>query len=123
MTYYIRCMVIAFLCDKNFSHVIPIVNIVSMLHMKCERKYSHNYYIHSLDYIKGMNSLPVILDYRYSIASILQCDTIFHSKIFSAEQNCTFVVALLHMRFIFRQGNKILFYCYLEHRLCCAKYR
>ena len=44
-------MVIAFLCDKIFSHVIPIVNIVSMLHMKCERKYSHKYYIHSLDYI------------------------------------------------------------------------
>ena len=42
-------MVIAFLCDKIFSHVIPIVNIVSMLHMKCERKYSHKYYIHSLD--------------------------------------------------------------------------
>ena len=53
-------MVIAFLCDKIFSHVIPIVNIVSMLHMKRERKYSPKYYIHSLDYIKGMNSLPVI---------------------------------------------------------------
>ena len=44
-------MVIAFLCDKFFSHVIPIVNIVSMLHMKCERKYSHKYNIYSLDYI------------------------------------------------------------------------
>ena len=44
-------MVIAFLCDKIFSHVIPIVNIVSMLHMKRERKYSPKYYIHSLDYI------------------------------------------------------------------------
>ena len=42
-------MVIAFLCDKIFSHVIPIVNIASMLHMKCEMKYSHKYYIHSLD--------------------------------------------------------------------------
>ena len=67
-------MVIAFLCDKFFSHVIPIVNIVSMLHMKCERKYSHKYYIYSLDYIKGMK-----------IASILQRDTIFHSKTFSVE--------------------------------------
>ena len=60
-------MVIAFLCDKIFSHVIPIVNIVSMLHMKRERKYSPKYYIHSLDYIKGMNSLPVKLDFRLLI--------------------------------------------------------
>ena len=58
-------MVIAFLCDKIFSHVIPIVNIVSMLHMKRERKYSPKYYIHSLDYIKGMNSLPVIFNRQY----------------------------------------------------------
>ena len=65
MTYYIRCMVIAFLCDKFFSHVIPTVNIVSMLRMKCERKNSHKYYIHGLDYI--------------------QRDTIFHSKTFSVE--------------------------------------
>ena len=96
-------MVIAFLCDKIFSHVTPIVNIVSMLHIKCEKNHSHKYYTHILDCIPR--------------------DTIFYSKIFSVEYNCTFVVALLHMRFIFRQSNKRLFYYYLEHRLCCAKYR
>ena len=66
-------MVIAFLCDKNFSHVIPIVNIVSMLHMKCERKYSHKYYIYSLDYIKGTTRYNISFENIFSRIKLHFC--------------------------------------------------